>query len=108
MLYNIGMLVVDQHIKQRKANKLVNIKPEELEQVYIFGLIVDAQPIDIDDKYYLRYRDSFIDNISYTILWCDMEEPINIYSAGHIKKFLYDLDVLEKQIEQQKILGEKC
>lgn len=97
------MLVVEQHFVQHKENKLVNIEPEEVELVYIFGLIVDAQPIDLEDKYYLLYRDSFVDNISYSILWCDMEEPIKKYSAGHIKKFLYDRDVLENEIEQQKI-----
>ena len=102
MLYKIGDLVVDYDLKLINNRKdLFKSTLADLEKRYTFGLIVAAEPINPEDRYYQLYRDSFIDNTSYTIMWADYQHPIQKYSAGHIKQFRDNLKELEKEIDEK-------
>jgi hypothetical protein len=103
VLYQIGQLVVDTHTRSKNNISLFDAKPEDFEQIYVFGLIITTEPISLEDKYYQLYKDSFVDNTSYTILWCDYEEPITRYSAGHIKKFIDNLESIEKEMQNDNV-----
>jgi hypothetical protein len=99
VLYQIGQLVVDIHTRPKNNINIFDAKPEDFEKIYTFGLIINTEPINLEDKYYQLYKETFIDSTSYTILWCDYEEPISRYSAGHIKKFIDNLRTIEKEIQ---------
>jgi hypothetical protein len=101
MDYKIGDLLVDYDLKLSKDKKLYESKSTDFEMVYTFGLIIDAEPIDPEDRYFQLYQDKFYDNISYTIMWADYEYPIQKYSAGHIKQFRQNLLDLEKEIDEK-------
>jgi hypothetical protein len=101
MEYKIGDLVADYDIKISNRKELLETAMSNMDMVYTFGLIIDAEPIDPEDKYYQLYKDSFIDNTSYTIMWADYEHPIQKYSAGHIKQFRQNLFDLEKEIDEK-------
>ena len=101
MLYKIGDLVADYDLRLIKEKQLKDSEPADFETVYTFGLIIDVNPIDPEDRYFQLYRDSFFDNVSYTIMWADYEYPIEKYSAGHIKQFRDNLLQIEKEIDEK-------
>ena len=101
MLYKIGDLVADYDLKLKVNKQLFDSEPNDFEMVYTFGLIIDVNPIDPEDRYFQLYRDSFFDNVSYTIMWADYEFPIHKYSAGHIKQFRDNLLELEKELDEK-------
>jgi hypothetical protein len=101
MDYKIGDLVADYDLKLTRDKQLFGSEPSDFDMVYTFGLIIDAEPIDPEDKYFQLYQEKFYDNTSYTILWADYEYPIQKYSAGHIKQFRDNLLELEKELDEK-------
>jgi hypothetical protein len=102
MDHKIGDLVVDYEIRPIKEGEdIYSADPRHIVVEYTFGIIVGAEPIDLEDDYYKLYLHNFHDYTSYSILWADYEHPIHKYSTDHIAHFKKDVIEIEKEMDEK-------
>ena len=103
MIHNIGDLLLDYSLVLPRGVEIdvTKAKHSDFEQQYIFGLIVDIQPISQENFTLLKDRDKYIDNKFYTILWADYDMEVPKYSFDQIVEFKNNLRQVEKEIENE-------